>query len=51
MHCEIQYTVQIRPEHVHKQFAGDNSKSEPPDPFPNSEVKPLRADGSVALAM
>ena len=34
-----------------KQFAGDNSKSEPPDPFPNSEVKPLRADGSVAFAM
>ena len=31
--------------------AGDNSKSEPPDPFPNSEVKPLRADGSVAFAM
>ena len=34
-----------------QQFAGDNSKSEPPDPFPNSEVKPLRADGSVAFAM
>jgi len=33
----------------HKQFAGDNSKSEPPDPFPNSEVKPLSADGSVGL--
>ena len=32
-------------------FAGDHSKSEPPDPFPNSVVKPLRADGSVALAM
>ncbi|MFM2333174.1 MAG: hypothetical protein RIQ74_2017, partial [Pseudomonadota bacterium] len=30
---------------------GDNSKSEPPDPFPNSEVKPLSADGSVAFAM
>jgi hypothetical protein len=31
--------------------AGDNSKSEPPDPFPNSEVKPLSADGSVELSM
>ena len=36
---------------IHKQFAGDNSKSEPPDPFPNSEVKPLCADGSVGLPM
>ena len=25
--------------------------SEPPDPFPNSEVKPLCADGSVGLPM
>ncbi len=31
--------------------AGDHSKSEPPDPFPNSEVKPLSADGSVGLPM
>ena len=36
---------------IHKQFAGDNSKSEPPDPLPNSEVKPLSADGSVGLPM
>jgi hypothetical protein len=26
---------------------GDNSEVEPPDPFPNSEVKRLSADGSV----
>ena len=31
--------------------AGDHSKSEPPDPFPNSEVKPLSADSSVGLPM
>ena len=35
----------------HPSCAGDHSKSEPPDPFPNSEVKPLRADGSVGLPM
>ena len=28
-------------------FPGGNSKWEPPDPFPNSEVKTLSADGSV----
>ncbi len=27
---------------------GDHSESEPPDPIPNSEVKPLSADDSVA---
>lgn len=27
------------------------SEREPPDPFPNSEVKTLCADGSVASAM
>ena len=27
---------------------GDHSVVEPPDPFPNSEVKRNRADGSVA---
>ena len=27
----------------------DNSKCEPPDPIPNSEVKPLSADGSVGI--
>ena len=31
--------------------ADEHSESEPPDPFPNSEVKPLSADGSVAFAM
>jgi hypothetical protein len=25
----------------------DNSKCDPPDPIPNSVVKPLSADGSV----
>ena len=29
----------------------DNSKSVPPDTFPNSEVKPLSADGSMVLIM
>src|SRR5690606_40535072 len=29
---------------------GDNSCVEPPDPIPNSEVKRVRADGSVHLA-
>ena len=28
---------------------GDHSEMEPPDPFPNSEVKRLSADGSVGL--
>jgi len=27
----------------------DNSKCDPPDPIPNSEVKPLSADGSVGF--
>ena len=32
-------------------FADDNSTMAPPDPFPNSEVKHRRANGSVAPAM
>ena len=32
-------------------FADDNSMMAPPDPFPNSEVKHRRANGSVAPAM
>ena len=28
---------------------GEHSKREPPDPIPNSEVKPLSADDSVAV--
>ena len=28
---------------------GDHNESEPPDPIPNSEVKPLGADDSVAV--
>ena len=31
----------------HTGLSDDNSKREPPDPIPNSEVKPLSADGSV----
>ena len=27
----------------------DHSKREPPDPIPNSEVKPFSADGSVGI--
>ena len=46
-HCS-----EVRPKQiVINSCAGDNSKSEPPDPFPNSEVKPLSADGSVGLPM
>ncbi len=30
-----------------KELPDDNSECEPPDPIPNSEVKPLSADGSV----
>ena len=29
---------------------GGNSEREPPDPIPNSEVKTLSADGSVAAS-
>ena len=28
------------------ELAGDHTEGETPDPIPNSEVKPLRADGS-----
>ena len=31
-----------------KSLLGEHSESEPPDPIPNSEVKPLSADDSVA---
>ena len=31
------------------EFPGDDSCLEPPDPFPNSEVKQMRADDSVGL--
>jgi hypothetical protein len=30
---------------------GDHGEREPPDPIPNSEVKPLRADDSVRQLM
>ncbi len=30
---------------------GGHSEWEPPDPIPNSEVKPLSADGSVGVPM
>ncbi len=34
---------------VHTSLLGDHSEREPPDPIPNSEVKPLSADDSVAV--
>ncbi len=34
-------------DHRHRML-GEHSESEPPDPIPNSEVKPLSADDSVA---
>ena len=33
----------------HTSLLGDHSEREPPDPIPNSEVKPLSANDSVAL--
>ncbi len=33
----------------HTEMLGDQNESEPPDPIPNSEVKPLGADDSVAV--
>ena len=39
-----------RPATLHP-LPGDHSGVAPPDPFPNSEVKRTRADGSVAQAM
>jgi hypothetical protein len=33
----------------HTSLLGDHSEREPPDPIPNSEVKPFSADDSVAL--
>ena len=32
-----------------KVLPDEDSECEPPDPIPNSEVKPLSADGSVGL--
>ena len=50
--AHVVITTHLRPQQVViNSCAGDNSKSEPPDPFPNSEVKPLSADGSVGLPM
>ena len=34
---------------VNQALSSDNSRVEPPDPIPNSEVKRSCADGSVAL--
>ena len=33
----------------HTSLLGDHSEREPPDPIPNSEVKPFSADDSVAV--
>jgi hypothetical protein len=35
--------------HRQTRLLGDHSEREPPDPIPNSEVKPLCADDSVAV--
>ena len=37
------------PASVNQALSSDNSRVEPPDPIPNSEVKRSCADGSVAL--
>ena len=37
-----------RPTIVETSLLGEHSEREPPDPIPNSEVKPLSADDSVA---
>ncbi len=32
-------------------FSGDHREGDTPDPFPNSEVKPLVADGTMRKSM
>ena len=34
---------------VRTELLGDHSDCDPPDPIPNSEVKPISADGSVGF--
>ena len=34
---------------IRTSLLGDHSEREPPDPIPNSEVKPFSADDSVAV--
>ena len=41
--CCVVYTAQ------QASLSDDNSEREPPDSIPNSEVKPLSADGSVGF--
>jgi hypothetical protein len=38
-------------QHLDNSLLGGNSELEPPVPIPNTEVKQLSADDSVALAM
>ena len=47
----IQNSVDSRKTGYSTQLLGDHSEMEPPDPFSNSVVKRLSADGSVAGAM
>ena len=37
--------------HAPASLLGDHSVSAPPDPIPNSTVKPDRADGTIAQAL
>ena len=39
----------LRQRETRAELPGGNSEWEPPDPFPNSEVKLLSADGSVGF--
>lgn len=43
-HYESSATTQVS-------LPGEHSECEPPDPIPNSEVKPLSADDSLVLTM
>ena len=42
-------TCTLTPVSVRTELPDDHSEREPPDPFPNSAVKPLSADGSVGF--
>ncbi len=45
---EVTHDLNEGSESYPTKLLGEHSESEPPDPIPNSEVKPLSADDSVA---
>ena len=48
---ESQTDIESNSFQIVKVLPGGHSEREPPDPIPNSEVKPLSADGSVGVPM